>query len=82
MAKFKTYLELAFNGFRFRRYNVTGESETAIDSFIDNLPKGVEVTFTVTKTNLKTGKLYDGKMYEHRSDYIAPGDTAKFLQQA
>jgi hypothetical protein len=82
MAKNKTYLELTFNGLKFRRENITGESETVIDSFIDNLPKGVEVTFTVTKINLKIGKLYDGKMYEHCSDYIATGDTAKFLQQA
>ena len=78
----KTYLELEFNGLKFRRYNVTGESETAIDNFIDNLPKGVEVSFTITITNLQTGKLYDGKMYEHCSDYITHGDTAKFLQQA
>lgn len=82
MAKNKTYLELTFNGLTFRRYNVTGESESTIDNFINNIPKGVEVTFTVTKTNLKTGKLYDGKMYEHCSDYIATSDTAKFLQQA
>lgn len=82
MAKNKTYLELTFNGIKFRRYNVTGESESTIDNFIDSLPKGVEVEFRITNNNLKTGKLYDGKMYEHRSDYIAHGDTAKFLQQA
>lgn len=80
--KYKTYLELTFNGLKFRRYNVTGESETVIDSFIENIPKGVEVEFRITNNNLKIGKLYDGKMYEHCSDYVAHGDTAKFLQQA
>lgn len=78
----KTYLELTFNGLKFRRYNVTGDSENKIDSLIDTLPKGVEVEFRITNNNLQTGKLYDGKMYEHCSDYTVTGDTAKFLQQA
>ena len=82
MAKNKTYLELTFNGLTFRRYNVTGERESTIDNFIDNIPKGVDIAFTVTITDLKTGKLYDGKMYEHCSDHSPHGDTAKFLQQA
>ena len=51
MAKNKTYLELTFNGLKFSRYNVTGESETAIDSFIDNLPKGVDIEFRITSKN-------------------------------
>ena len=76
----KTYLELTFNGLKFRRYNVTGESKTVIDNFIDNIPKGVDIEFRITNNNLKTGKLYDGKMYEHCSDHSLNGDTAKFLQ--
>lgn len=78
----KTYLELTFNGLKFRRYNITGESDSKINSLIDTLPKGVEIEFRITNRNLTTGKLYDGKMYDHCSDYAITGDTAKFLQKA
>lgn len=64
MAKNKTYLELTFNGLKFRRYNVTCESESKIDSLIDTLPKGIEIEFRITNRNLTTGKLYDGKLID------------------